>query len=55
MVRREVTLQFTLRKPWWTHLAFAGARIAAALGVPVDVDRFSRWLGGHFKIETREV
>jgi hypothetical protein len=46
----QVTLTFTIHKPWWTHLFFAGARFWAWCGLPVNVDRVSHWLAGHFKI-----
>ena len=49
---RAVKLVITIRKPWWTHVVFAGVRAWAFYGLPVDVDRLSHWLVGHFKITT---
>jgi hypothetical protein len=46
----QVTISIRIRKPWWTHAAFAGAKALVRFGYPLDIDRFSRWLGGHFKI-----
>jgi hypothetical protein len=53
MARREITMIITIRKPWWTHAVFAAARALVWLGYPLDIGRFSHWLGGHFKVESK--
>ena len=50
MAQNEITLTFRIRKPWWTHLAFSVAKLWVRCGLPFNLDRFSRWLAGHFKI-----
>jgi hypothetical protein len=50
---QQVKLVITICKPWWTHVFFGVVKVWAYCGLPVDVDRVSRRLGGHFKITTR--
>lgn len=52
MASRSVTLTIRIQKPWWTHVAFAGAKIAVRLGLPLNIDRFGEWLVGHFRFTT---
>ena len=49
---QQVKMVITIRKPWWTHVFFGVVKVWAYCGLPVDVDRVSRWLGGYFKVTT---
>jgi len=46
----EIVVTIRIKKPWWTHLAFRGALFLIWCGVPLNEDRFSKWLAGHFKV-----
>lgn len=48
----ELIVTISIHKPWWAHLAFAGAKAWLWLGLPLDIDVFSKWLAGSFKITT---
>lgn len=46
----SVDMVITVHVPMWTRIAFVAARVAAFIGFQLDVDKFSHWLGGYFKI-----
>lgn len=50
---REVKLVLAIRKPWWTFVVLLAVKGWARVGLPVNPDRLSGWLVGHFEITAR--